>query len=135
MKSRWFLTGLMGVAASSLGLMEEMRIPDNVGLWQAANRGDGTKVRSLLNQNNINVNTKGPGGDEVADSPLMAAARGGYTDIVRTLLDNGADPRRKLVKWVHDPETNTEKEVTYDAFYFAQPYADIVYMLENQPLK
>lgn len=71
----------------------------------------------------------------MADSPLMAAARGGYTEIVQVLLDNGADPTRKVVSTIYDPETNTEKVFTYDVYYFAAPYANIMSILENQPLK
>jgi ankyrin repeat protein/beta-lactamase regulating signal transducer with metallopeptidase domain len=57
-------------------------------LYRAAGRGDIDAVRSLINEDKVDVNTvlRGDG------TALMAAARRGKTDMVRFLLNAGANP-------------------------------------------
>lgn len=57
-------------------------------LWFAAGRGDVESVRSILSQRSVNVDEP----DEVGETPLFHACHNNQPEIVRLILDAGADP-------------------------------------------
>ncbi len=69
-------------------------IKNNDLLLSAAKNGDIKQVHSLLNANAV-VDT----GDRDGTTPLMFAAHLGYTEIVRSLLDAGANINLKRKRY------------------------------------
>jgi hypothetical protein len=57
-------------------------------LWRAASRNHQSVIRTLLQTGLVDVNAVSDSGD----SPLISAARAGYTSAVCLLLEAGADP-------------------------------------------
>ncbi|KDR85400.1 hypothetical protein GALMADRAFT_357277 [Galerina marginata CBS 339.88] len=58
-------------------------------LWKACSDGDLQKVLEFLNEPSaVDIELK----DHTGATPLIEAVRNGYVDIVRVLLENGADP-------------------------------------------
>jgi ankyrin repeat protein len=72
-------------------------------LQAAAAKGHEEIVEILLNTEGINVNEKGKYlswlGDEADGTPLYLASEGGYINIVKLLLDRGADIDAKVDLW------------------------------------
>jgi ankyrin repeat protein len=58
-------------------------------IWQAAETGQYHDVERMLNDNPNWVNAK----DSAGRTPLMNAVHGEHEQIVKLLLDRGADPR------------------------------------------
>ena len=59
----------------------------NYQLYEACKSGDIKKVRELIRKG-VNVNEKS---DFIEDTALLIASRKGYFDIVKLLIENGAD--------------------------------------------
>ncbi|EJT99955.1 hypothetical protein DACRYDRAFT_117574 [Dacryopinax primogenitus] len=58
-------------------------------LWRAASDGDLEKVQELLKEaSSVDVEIK----DHTGATPLIQAIRNGHVEVVRVMLDNGADP-------------------------------------------
>jgi ankyrin repeat protein len=71
-----------------------LRNPDDVDLQHAAVTGDAAEVARLLRSGSANPNTR----DLSGWTPLHYACLGGHRDVVRLLLDEGADPTKRTDK-------------------------------------
>ena len=67
-------------------------------LYQAASRGEVDKVRQLC-ATDIDVNWCEGGDKGDRRTPLYAAAKGGFAEVVKVLLDAGADVTSATSDW------------------------------------
>lgn len=89
-------------------------------LLNVTKRGDVDKLREILNKGN-DLNIIGNAGW----TPLHAAAKGGYLEVVEVLLDYGADPNAKenLTPLHHATQSGQDLMVQLLLEYWADPNA------------
>ncbi|KAF9015578.1 hypothetical protein BDQ17DRAFT_1341310 [Cyathus striatus] len=88
-------------------------------LWKACSEGDLQKVNDLLNDaSTLDIELK----DHTGVTPLIEAVRNGHVDVVRTLLDKGADPNN--ASSFGRPDQYTSDQILLDLLIQAQTRGD-----------